>query len=58
MSSHTQIDEPRVTPIPPEQPVGGAIIDAQGREVPITEHMIQQACIELEKTLVAPAQHG
>ena len=25
-------------------PIGGFIIDAQGREVPITEAMIQQAC--------------
>jgi hypothetical protein len=36
------------------QAVGGAIIDAQGREVPITEDMIQTACRELEKRLVAP----
>lgn len=27
----------------------GAIIDAQGREVPITERMILQACRQLEK---------
>lgn len=27
----------------------GAIIDAQGREVPITEQMILQACRQLEK---------
>jgi hypothetical protein len=31
-------------------PVGGFVIDAQGREVPITEEMIQQACAALEKT--------
>lgn len=30
--------------------VGGFVIDAQGREVPITEEMIQQACSALEKT--------
>jgi hypothetical protein len=30
-------------------PVGGFVIDAQGREVPITEEMIQQACAALEK---------
>jgi hypothetical protein len=29
----------------------GAIIDAQGREVPITEQMIQRACRELEQSL-------
>lgn len=30
-------------------PLGGFVIDAQGREVPITEDMIQQACNALEK---------
>lgn len=34
----------------PQMPVGGFIIDGQGREVPITEGMIQQACAELEKS--------
>ena len=35
----------------PRQPVlllGGAFIDAQGREIPITESMIQRACRDLE----------
>ncbi|MDH1441067.1 hypothetical protein N5O88_12775 [Pseudomonas sp. GD03721] len=32
-------------------PIGGFIIDAQGREVPITEAMIQQACQLLEQSL-------
>jgi hypothetical protein len=31
-------------------PVGGVVIDARGREVPISEEMIQQACAALEKT--------
>lgn len=31
--------------------VGGFIIDAQGREVPITEEMIQRACQDLERSL-------
>ncbi|WP_248752232.1 PA1571 family protein [Pseudomonas sp. MWU15-20650] len=38
--------------------LGCSIIDAQGREVPITEDMIQQACRELEQRLVKPAQQG
>jgi hypothetical protein len=38
-------------PFNPQQPVGGAIIDAQGREIPITEQMILQACRELEQSL-------
>ncbi|MBI6656932.1 hypothetical protein YA0721_07180 [Pseudomonas carnis] len=33
-------------------------IDAKGREVQITEEMIQQACSELEQRLVKPAQQG
>jgi len=32
--------------------------DAQGREVQITEDMIQDACRELEQKLVKPAQQG
>ncbi|WP_394236478.1 PA1571 family protein [Pseudomonas anguilliseptica] len=33
----------------PTMPIGGFVIDAQGREIPITEEMIQQACNALEK---------
>ena len=33
-------------------------IDAKGREVQITEEMIQQACRELDEKLVKPAQQG
>ncbi|MEN0108169.1 MAG: PA1571 family protein [Pseudomonas sp.] len=51
MSLHTlHTAERRVVPLPPQHPVGGAVIDAQGREIPITEGMIQQACEALEKT--------
>ncbi|HEN8801462.1 hypothetical protein HP546_11905 [Pseudomonas sp. CM25] len=39
--------KPRTTPQPQ---VCGSIIDGQGREVPITEQMIQQACEDLEKS--------
>ena len=35
-----------------------SVIDAQGREVQITEDMIQQACRELEQRLVTPAKQG
>ncbi|MER1154806.1 PA1571 family protein, partial [Pseudomonas aeruginosa] len=34
-----------------QQHSGGAIIDAQGREIPITEVMIQRACRELDRSL-------
>ncbi|WP_312935065.1 PA1571 family protein [Pseudomonas sp.] len=38
-----------------QQPCG-SIIDAQGREVPITEEMIRDACDELEKSRAAQAR--
>ncbi|SEI15576.1 PA1571 family protein [Pseudomonas asplenii] len=41
---------------PKPETLGCAIIDAAGREVPITEEMIQHACRELEQRLVKPAQ--
>ncbi|KPA90524.1 MULTISPECIES: PA1571 family protein [Pseudomonas] len=41
---------------PKPEALGCAIIDAAGREVPITEEMIQNACRELEQRLVKPAQ--
>jgi len=52
MSPHQQTPEPTVAPEQSQQPVGGAIIDEQGQEIPITENMIQRACRELEKDLV------
>ncbi|MFC6336435.1 hypothetical protein GIR22_21265 [Pseudomonas sp. CCM 7891] len=38
--------------------LGCSFIDAKGREVPITEDMIQDACRELEHKLVKPAKQG
>lgn len=32
----------------------GYLVDEQGREIAITERMIQQACMELEQQWVAP----
>jgi len=54
MSPQQQTPEPHVAPEQSQQPVGGAIIDEQGQEVPITENMIQRACRELEQDLVTP----
>jgi hypothetical protein len=39
-----------------DQSLGCSIVDEKGREVPITEDMIQKACSELEKRLVKPAE--
>jgi hypothetical protein len=37
--------------------VGGAVIDAQGREIPITEGMVQQACEKLEEAALGEPEH-
>ena len=49
-------DKIEVIRIQPGQSLGCSILDAQGREVPITEDMIQSACQELEQRLVKPAK--
>ena len=52
MSLHNTANQPQHSnPQRPPMPVGGFIIDAQGREVPITEEMIQCACQALEQSL-------
>ena len=51
-------NEPLVVHVDPQQPVSGAIIDAHGQEVPITEKMIQHACEELDdEWFLAPAKN-
>ena len=49
-------DKIQVIRTQPNQSLGCSIIDADGREVPITEKMIQNACSELENRLVKPAE--
>lgn len=36
---------------------GAALIDAAGREIPITEEMIRRACEDLEQRWQYPAKH-
>ena len=48
-SQHTDTAKRRVIPFNTQQHSGGAIIDAQGREIP--EVMIQRACRELDRSL-------
>lgn len=38
----------------PKELLNGAVIDPDGREIPITEHMIQDACDKLDKALDEP----
>lgn len=57
MSLHTSRDDKlEVIRTQPDQSLGCSIIDEKGREVPITEGMIQDACRELEKRVVKPAE--
>ncbi|MFJ3367515.1 PA1571 family protein [Pseudomonas sp. NPDC086251] len=49
-------DKIQVIRTQPDQSLGCSIIDKDGREVPITEDMIQDACRELEQRLVKPAK--
>ncbi|NVZ50016.1 hypothetical protein HX792_06695 [Pseudomonas sp. B6002] len=59
MTLHTSsTDKVEVVRKAQQADLGCSIIDAQGREVPITEAMIQQACRELEQRLVKPAKQG
>lgn len=37
---------------------GAAIIDEHGREIPITEDMVQRACRKLDNVWYFPASHG
>lgn len=53
---HTREDKIQVIRTKPDQSLGCSIIDKDGREVPITEGMIQNACRELDKRLVKPAK--
>jgi hypothetical protein len=51
MSPNQQTHKQHDTPL--QQATAGAIIDAQGREIPITEQMIQSACRELDEKMKA-----
>ena len=59
MTLHTSsTDKVEVVRTAHQANLGCSIIDPEGREVPITEDMIQQACRELEQRLVTPAKQG
>lgn len=54
LSSLTSRRKPPVSTIRrhPARFCGGFLIDAEGREVAITEHMVQQACRQLDNLSV------
>ena len=53
MSLQQSSHEPVVRP-QPELQLGGAILDHNGKEILITEEMVQVACQECEKYWVKP----
>ncbi|WP_162935004.1 PA1571 family protein [Pseudomonas cavernae] len=57
MSRNSSTSQQRVIPLKQQKPIGGAVIDAEGREIPITEKMIQKACRELDKAWVSAPKH-
>ncbi|MBD8493926.1 hypothetical protein IFR09_04845 [Pseudomonas syringae] len=54
MSLQTSGNQVEVIRATPNLPVGGAIVDEHGREVLITEAMVQAACQECDKHWVTP----
>lgn len=54
MSLHENSNQVPVVRATPTLPVGGAILDEQGREILITEGMVQAACQECDKNWVVP----
>ncbi|HWD33071.1 PA1571 family protein [Pseudomonas caricapapayae] len=55
MSLQQSNNPPKSAPNP-QAPVGGSIIGPDGKEVTITEEMIQQACEKLEQSRKEPAK--
>jgi hypothetical protein len=54
MSLHENSNQVPVVRATPTLPVGGAVLDEQGREILITEEMVQAACQECDKNWVVP----
>jgi hypothetical protein len=54
MSLQDSTNEVPVVRANPKLPVGGALLDEHGREVVITEEMVQAACQECDKNWVTP----
>lgn len=54
MSLQENSNEVPVVRATPQLPVGGAVLDKDGREILITEEMVQAACQECDKNWVSP----
>lgn len=53
---HAAEVSPDQQPLPEHHRVGGAIIDEAGREIPITEGMVREACQALDTSRRQEAQ--
>ena len=53
MHQQATSNDPSRTTLTRQAMLGGAVIDTQGREIAITESMIQRACHDLAKHYVA-----
>lgn len=51
-SNHEAVVRPQ-----PDAQLGGAVLDENGRQILITEEMVQAACQECEKYWVTPEKH-
>lgn len=49
-------DNPAKSAPNPQAPVGGSIIGPDGKEITITEAMVQEACQKLEQSRQKPAK--
>lgn len=55
MTQHAPRSQQDSRATPSQEPLIGAMIDANGREIPITDSMIQHACQALEFNCVGAA---
>lgn len=59
MQAQSSVQQPPRFPVQAAGQVDhGSVIDAQGREIPITEAMIQTACQALDNCSLATAKRG
>ncbi len=58
MNAQESSNQVQVVRVTPSLSVGGAVLDKDGREIVITEEMVQAACQECEKSWVTPEKQN
>ncbi|GFM73164.1 hypothetical protein PSCICL_41560 [Pseudomonas cichorii] len=58
MNAQESSNQVQVVRASPSLSVGGAVLDKDGREIVITEEMVQAACQECEKSWVTPEKQN